>query len=196
MTVSEVLGEALRDRPVYDESGGGVTFSGGEPLAQPAFLLACLEACRRAGLRTAVDTCGFAGRDVVEDVASRTDLILWDLKTLDPERHLALTGAPLVPILENLAAVARLGTPIWLRIPVIPGVNDDDDAIAGAARLAAGTASVRRVSLLPYHRTGAAKRSRLGREEALPGVTAPPAGRMEALAAVFRSAGVEATIGG
>jgi pyruvate formate lyase activating enzyme len=195
-TVSAVVAEALRDRPAYEESGGGVTFSGGEPLSQPRFLLACLEACRGAGLRTAVDTCGFAARDVVAAVASRTDLVLWDLKTLDPERHLAFTGVPLAPILENLAAVARIGTPLWLRIPVIPGINDDEAGAVAAAGLAARTPAVRRVSLLPYHRTGAAKRARLGRAETLPDVEPPSAERMEALAAVFRSAGIETTIGG
>ena len=195
-SVAEVLAEALRDRPVYEESGGGVTFSGGEPLAQAAFLIGCLDACRRAGLRTAVDTCGFAGRGAVEEVASRTDLMLWDLKTLDPERHLALTGAALQPILENLAAVSALGTPLWLRIPVIPGLNDDDEALAAAARFAAGTPAVRRVSLLPYHRTADGKRSRLGHEGTLAGVEPPSAERMLAAAAVFDAAGVETTIGG
>ena len=195
-SVSAVLAEALRDRPAYEESGGGVTFSGGEPLAQPGFLLACLAACRDAGLRTAVDTCGFAARDVVAEVASLADLVLWDLKTLDPERHVAFTGVPLAPILENFAAVTGLGTPVWLRIPVIPGVNDDEAGAAAAARLAARAPAVRRVNLLPYHRTGAAKRARLGREAALPGVEPPSPERMEALAAVFRSAGLETTIGG
>ena len=195
-SVSEVLAEALRDRPVYEESGGGVTFSGGEPLAQAEFLIGCLDSCRRAGLRTAVDTCGFAGRGTVEEVVSRTDLMLWDLKTLDPERHLALTGAALAPILENLAAVSALGTPLWLRIPVIPGLNDDDEALAAAARLAAGMPAVRRVSLLPFHRTAEAKRMRLGRGGTLTGVGAPSAERMGAVAAIFGAAGVETTIGG
>ena len=194
--VAEVIAEAMRDRPVYEESGGGVTFSGGEPLAQPEFLLACLEACRRAGLHTAVDTCGYADRKVALAAAERADLVLWDLKTLDPERHLALTGAPLAPILANLAAVSALGTALWLRVPVIPGVNDDDAVLADASKLAARTPAIRRVSLLPYHRTATAKRSRLGRAEALAGVEPPSDERMEALAGIFRAAGVETTIGG
>jgi pyruvate formate lyase activating enzyme len=195
-TVGEVLAETSRDRPVYEESRGGVTFSGGEPLAQAAFLIGCLDACRRASLHTAVDTCGFAPRKIVEEVASRAGLILWDIKTLDPERHLALTGAPLAPILENLAAVSALGTPLWLRVPVIPGLNDGDEALAAAAQLAARTPTVQRVSLLPYHRTADGKRSRLGREGTLAGVEQPSAERMRAVAATFESAGVETTIGG
>ncbi|HYN40434.1 MAG TPA: glycyl-radical enzyme activating protein, partial [Thermoanaerobaculia bacterium] len=163
MSVGEVVAEVLRDRPVYEESGGGVTFSGGEPLAQPAFLLALLDGCRREELHVAVDTCGYAARATVLAVAARADLFLWDVKTLDPGRHLDLTGVPLVPILENLEAVSRTGIPIWLRLPVIPSVNDDEASIARAVELATRTPSVRRVSLLPYHRTANGKRARLGR---------------------------------
>ena len=206
MSVAEVVAEVLRDRAVYEESGGGVTFSGGEPLAQPAFLLAALEACRREGLHAAIDTCGFAPRETALAAAARADLFLWDVKTLDPRRHLALTGVPLAPILENLEAVSRTGTPIWLRLPVIPGVNDDDASVAAAAELAARTPSVRRVSLLPYHRTATGKRARLGRREtppdrespeiALADAPSPTPARMAALAALFAPTGIETTIGG
>ena len=204
VTVSQVLAEVLRDRAVYEESGGGVTFSGGEPLAQPAFLLAALEACRREGLHAAVDTCGFAPREAVLAAAARADLFLWDVKTLAPERHLALTGVALAPILENLAAVSRTGVPIWLRIPVIPGVNDDEAGVAAAAALAARTPGVRRVSLLPYHRTANGKRDRLGRgtdpdlfaSATLADAPSPTPARMATLAALFAPTGIETTIGG
>jgi pyruvate formate lyase activating enzyme len=195
-SAAEVLTEVVRDRMAYEESGGGVTFSGGEPLAQAAFLLACLDRCRAAGLSTAVDTCGFGAREDVLAAAERADLLLWDVKTLDPARHLALTGAPLAPILANLAAAARCGAAIWLRVPVIPGLTDDEDGLAAIARLAAATPNVRRVSLLPYHRTAAGKRVRLGREDPLAGVAAPPPERMEALAALFAPLGIPTTIGG
>jgi pyruvate formate lyase activating enzyme len=195
-SAAEVLTEVVRDRMAYEESGGGVTFSGGEPLAQAAFLLACLEACRRAGLHTAVDTCGAAPREAVLAAAERADLLLWDVKTLDPARHLALTGAPLEPILANLAAAARCGAAIWLRVPVIPGLTDDEAGLAAIARLAAATPNVRRVSLLPFHRTAAGKRARLAREDPLAGVAAPPPERMEALAALVAPSGITTTIGG
>ncbi len=195
-SVAQVVAEAGRDRGFYEASGGGVTFSGGEPLAQPEFLVACLGACRDAGLHVALDTCGHASRETALAAARRADLVLWDVKTLDPARHLALTGAPLAPILANLAAVGELGTPIWLRIPVVPGVNDDDRSLAAAARLAAGTRSVTRVSLLPYHRTADGKRARLGREGTLAGVEPPSPERMAAIAAGFAAAGVEIVIGG
>jgi pyruvate formate lyase activating enzyme len=199
--VEEVLAEVLRDRLTYETSGGGVTFSGGEPLAQPDFLAACLEACRRSGLHTAVDTCGFAPREVALGIAGRTDLVLFDLKSLDPERHRALTGAPLEPILGNLAAIAGAGVPIWLRLPVIPGLNDGEDDLRAAARLAATTPGVERVSLLPYHRTGTGKLGRLGRPDALaegplPSPAPPPAGRLRALARIFEAEGLDTRIGG
>ena len=195
-TVDEVLSEVRRDRLAYDTSGGGVTFSGGEPLHQPGFLLACLDACRREGIHTAVDTCGFAPAAVAEAVAGAAHLLLWDLKHLDPARHHELTGAPLAPILANLEAAARRGARIWLRIPVIPGVNDDDANLRAAAAVAARLTAVERVSLLPYHRTGTGKASRLGLDDVLAGVAPPSPERMRVLAAVFAGGGVEAAIGG
>jgi len=196
MTVGEVLDEVLRDRLAYETSGGGVTFSGGEPMAQGAFLLACLDACRRAGLRTAVDTCGVASRELAVAVAKRTHLLLWDVKHTDEGRHRDLVGAPLAPILANLAAVAEVGVPIWLRVPVVPGMSDDEANLAAVARLAAATPNVQRVSLLPYHRTGTGKLGRLGRAGAAMPAGAPEAARMRALAAAVTAAGVPATIGG
>ncbi len=205
-SAGEVMAEVLRDRAVYEESGGGVTFSGGEPLAQLSFLLALLEECRREELHVAVDTCGFAPRETALAVAERADLLLWDVKTLDPARHRELTGVPLEPILENLAVVSRTGVPIWLRLPVIPGVNDDEASVAAAVALAARIPSVRRVSLLPYHRIATGKRARLERGEspcdgeplemALADASSPSPSRMAALAALFAPTGIVTTIGG
>lgn len=201
VTVREVLAEVLRDRAVYEESGGGVTFSGGEPLAQPAFLLAALEACRREGLHVAVDTCGFAARETVLAVASRADLLLWDVKTLDPVRHRELTGVPLEPILANLDAVSRAGVPVWLRLPIVPGVSDRPEDVARVVDRAGRTRSVERVCLLPFHRTAIGKRDRLGgapttAESVLAGAPSPTPERMAALAALFEPTGLTTTIGG
>lgn len=195
-SVGELVAELMRDRIVWEESGGGVTFSGGEPLEQPEFLLACLEACRAAGIHAAVDTCGLAPREVAVAVAARADLLLWDVKHTDEARHRALTGAPLEPILANLAAVGKVGVPLWLRIAVIPGLNDDDANLATLARLAATTPNVRRVSLLPYHRTGAGKLDRLGRAGDSARLAIPPAARMDELAAMFAATGIPTAVGG
>ncbi len=195
-SVGELLADVRKDLAVFEESGGGVTFSGGEPMLQPAFLRSCLEACRAEGLHTAIETCGSAAREVALSIAERADLLLWDVKHLDPNQHRELTGAPLEPILANLRAVSGLGVPIWLRVPVIPDLNDGPENLRAVARLAAELPSVLRVSLLPYHRAASRKRERLGRDDVLAGVTTPTPERMQELAELFAATGRETTIGG
>ena len=126
--------EVLRDRVFYEESGGGVTFSGGEPLAQPDFLEALLEACRAASVHTAVDTCGFAPRERLLALAPLVDLFLFDVKLVDDARHLALTGVPAAPILENLRALAAVHANVWIRVPVVPGLTDGEARPRGHGR--------------------------------------------------------------
>lgn len=196
VTVDQLLAQVERDRPVFETSGGGVTFSGGEPLAQAEFLCACLDACRRAGLHTAVDTCGAGSREAVRTMAARADLVLWDVKHLDPQRHAELTGVPLSGILANLAVAARTGVSIWLRMPVLAGVNDDDEQAMALARLAAATPGVVRVSLLPYHATGTGKLARLGNHSCRPGFVEPSPERLQALAGLLAASGREISIGG
>jgi pyruvate formate lyase activating enzyme len=195
-TVGEVMREVLRDRLFYDASGGGVTFSGGEPLAQPEFLAALLDACRSAGIHTAVDTCGFAPHERLLALVPRVDLFLFDVKLVDDARHRALTGVPSAPILANLRALAAAGATVWIRVPIVPGLTDAEADLAAAADLVATLPGAHRVSLLPYHRTGAAKARRLGR--ALPALdTLPPSReRLEELASLFRERGLVTNIGG
>jgi pyruvate formate lyase activating enzyme len=194
-TVDAVMEEVLRDRVFYEESGGGVTFSGGEPLAQPEFLVALLEACRAAGLHTAVDTCGFGSRERLLALAPLVDLFLFDVKLVDDARHRALTGLPAAPILENLRALVAVHANVWIRVPVVPGHTDAEADVAATAALVAGLPGVRQVSLLPYHRTGASKARRLGREYPLDALAPPPGERLEALAALFRDRGLAVQIG-
>jgi pyruvate formate lyase activating enzyme len=193
--VGEVMDEVLRDRVFYEESGGGVTFSGGEPLAQPEFLGALLEACRAAGLHTAVDTCGFSPRERLLALAPLADLFLFDVKLVDDARHRDLTGLPAAPILENLRSLAAVRADVWIRVPVVPGHTDGEADLAATASLVAGLPGVRRVSLLPYHRTGAAKARRLGRAYPLDALAPPSAERLETLAALFRDRGLAVQIG-
>ena len=195
-TVDEVMEEVLRDRVFYDESGGGVTFSGGEPLAQPAFLASLLAACRAASLHTAVDTCGFAPRERLLALAPLVDLFLFDVKLVDDDRHRALTGLEAAPILDNLRALAAAHGSVWVRVPVVPGHTDAEADVAATAALVASLPAVRKVCLLPYHRTGAAKASRLGRPYPLPDLSPPPPARLETLAALFRDRGLAVQIGG
>jgi len=196
MWVDEVLAEIVKDRLFFDESGGGVTFSGGEPLAQGRFLLAALEACRAEGIHTAVDTSGLAAQDRLLAMAELSDLVLFDLKFVDSERHREFTGVSNGVILANLAVLAQAHRAIWLRVPVIPGVNDDAENLAATARLAASMPSVQRVSLLPFHRLGADKLRRLGGADQLADVVPPTPDHMHALAARMEAAGVVTTIGG
>lgn len=195
MTVDEVLTEVLKDRVFYDESGGGVTFSGGEPLSQAEFLLPALEACRAEGIHTAVDTCGYAPWETLRAVAALTDLFLYDLKATDDKVHRKYTGVSNERIVENLKALGREHGAIWLRVPVIPGVNDCTENFAVTGKLASSIPAVRRVSLLPYHAMGNGKRERVGRPAELSDLRSPSEMRMQELAAVVEDAGVMATIG-
>ncbi len=171
-SVRQVLETVLQDRMFYEESGGGVTFSGGEPLSQPEFLRALLAACRDQGLHTAVDTCGLAHQEDLLAVAALTDLFLYDLKFMDDAKHRHYTGVPNTLILENLRALGSAHGRIWLRVPIIPGINDDQAELEAAARFAATIPGLRQVNLLPFHRTGLPKARRLGQENGVSDVPA------------------------
>jgi pyruvate formate lyase activating enzyme len=196
MDVAQVLREILADRVFYDDSRGGVTFSGGEPLAQMEFLRAVLAECRRRAVHTAIDTCGFADRAGLLSVAALTDLFLYDLKFMDDTRHREFCGASNRTILENLRALAETGARIWVRVPVIPGVNDRPEDVGALAEFIAGLARVEQVNLLPYHRIGMHKFERLGQEYRLPDVTPPSPEHLQAVAAPFQAAGLETKLGG
>jgi pyruvate formate lyase activating enzyme len=191
-----LVGEVARDSPFFEQSGGGVTFSGGEPLAQPEFLTACLRASRAAGIPTAVDTSGCADRDVLLAVAPWTDLFLFDLKLADDERHARHTGVAAAPLLENLRALDAGGAEIWLRVPLVPGVNDDEANLEAIGRIAAGLSRTRRLHLLPYHATARGKWARLGVQEPAWEFRVPPAGRVAAAAALLARHGLDVHVGG
>lgn len=195
-TATEIFQAIERDRLFYDESGGGVTFSGGEPLLQWRFLLDCLAVARARGLRTAVDTSGYASRRIILRVAALTDLFLYDLKVLDPERHLRFTGVPLAPILRNLRALDEAGAQIWLRMPLVPGYNDDRANLEAVASFVADLRHTRRLHVLPYHRLGAEKYARLGRADPMGDTSSPSPAAVEAAATVLRTLGLDVRVGG
>jgi pyruvate formate lyase activating enzyme len=195
-TVAEVLAEVESDRVFYDESAGGVTFSGGEPLSQPAFLKALLAACRARGLRTAVDTCGFGGVDDLLACARLTDLFLYDLKLMDDAKHRHYCGAPVGLALRNLQALAQVHACIWVRVPIIPGVNDSLAELQALAKFVTALPQIRRVNLLPYHKTGARKFRRLGLTYTLEDLQPPAAQRMGQIQELFGAFGLDARIGG
>jgi pyruvate formate lyase activating enzyme len=196
MTVAEVLAEILRDRMFYDDSRGGATFSGGEPLLQPEFVLAALEACRSREIHTAVDTSGYVPREVLLAAAPWTGLFLYDLKILDDQRHRRFTGVSNRLILENLHALGQVHENIWVRMPLVPGVNDAPGDLEEIARLAASIPGVRQINLLPYHAAGSAKLARLGKTCPGGDLQPPPPELIEQMAARLQHLGVPVLAGG
>jgi pyruvate formate lyase activating enzyme len=195
-TVEKLATELMADRIFYEDSGGGITFSGGEPLRQPEFLQAALSVCRERDLHTAVDTCGYAPREVLERIAPLVDLFLYDLKFLDEARHVEFCGVSNRLILDNLRVLADGTRDIWIRVPVIPGVNDHADELEGMAAFVASLGRVRQVNLLPYHRSGLHKFEQLGMENRLADVEPPTADQLRAAVARFTAVGLKAIAGG
>jgi pyruvate formate lyase activating enzyme len=195
MTADALMRVIRRDVPFYDGSGGGVTFSGGEPLLQPTLLLALLERCRAEGIDAAIETCGYASRRTLLRTAAFAPLYLFDVKIVDEGRHRAMTGASNRPVLANLRTLAARGASVTIRFPLVPGVTDDDDNVYAVGALAASL-GIRRIDVLPYHRAGIAKYRRLDREYSLP--QAPPieAAAAEEAAARLRGWGLDARAGG
>jgi pyruvate formate lyase activating enzyme len=171
VTSDYVVDRVSADIPFYRNSGGGVTVSGGEPLAQPAFLAEILSKCRGKGIHTAVETCGWADENALSMVLPFTDLLLFDLKIADPELHLHYTGKPVGPVLLNLALAASVGVPVIIRLPLIPGITDTLPNLEGIARIMAQN-RLETIHLLSYHTLGEEKYAEHGLVSSMP-VTAP-----------------------
>jgi len=164
ITLDEAVSVIEADALFFEESGGGVTLSGGEPLGQAEFALSLLRACRQRRIHTAVDTCGCADWSDLKAVAEVTDLLLFDIKHTDSDMHRDLTGIPNDRILENLRRLSAEGHRLWIRVPVIPGWNDSSEDARALGDLIASLASVEAVQLLPHHRGGDRKLRGLERE--------------------------------
>jgi len=196
MGVNDLIAEIEKDQLFYDESGGGVTFSGGEPLAQPDFLEALLAACNRRDIHAALDTSGHAPADVFERVLPRLQLVLFDLKIMEPALHRRYTGVSNERILDNLKRIDSTLTPLRIRIPLIPGVTDGKDNLDRIVRLAASLSSLQGIDLLPFHRIGGGKYRRLGMEEPMAGMNPPSAEHVAAIKDRLASKGLDVSIGG
>lgn len=195
MTVDGLMAEVEKDVLFFDESGGGVTFSGGEPLMQPVFLEAVLRRSRASRIHTAVDTCGFAEPGTFARIAGLADLVLFDLKVIDDARHREVTGVSNALILENLRALGSRSTSVRVRFPLVPGVTDDRanvEALASVVR----EAGLRRVDVLPYHRAGLAKYDRFDLEYRLAMVQPPSEAEVALVVATLERAGLEPQVGG
>jgi len=195
-TVAEVVAEVERDRIFFDQSGGGATVSGGEPLSQLRFTARILAELKTRRIHTALDTSGYAPWESLWSAAGLADLVLFDLKMIDPKKHAAYTGVPNTIILSNLKKLAETGRPIAVRIPLAAGVNDDEANIRRTIEFLKPLPAVRRVDLLRYHQGGREKYKNLGQENEFKIFEPPAPSRMEEIRKAFTGAGFAATIGG
>jgi len=195
ITIEEAVHECCQDEPFYKNSDGGVTLSGGEPLYQPDFARQFLKACKEKGLHTALDTCGYAPWEVFEGILAYADLVLYDVKHLDPEMHLWGTGVENGLILDNLRKTADCGRArVWIRIPLIPGYNDSEEHAGDLARTVEKM-SVEKVSLLNYHEWGKPKYGFLGREYPFEGKDIEDQEKSERWMDIIEAGGLSVTIG-
>jgi len=180
LTAGEVLEEVERDRKFYTQSGGGVTFSGGEPTLQADFLRSCLAAAKAGGLHTAVETCGHAPWETFAALLGSVDLFLCDIKHMDAARHRELTGVSNERILDNISRLSQAGAALRLRLPLVPGANDTGQNVTATARFASELPTLQGFDILPYHRLGESKWRQLGRAYPMSGIA--PHTRGEVLA--------------
>lgn len=164
LTVEQIMKVVERDLVYYRNSGGGVTFSGGEPTAQPRFLASCLERCQDRGIHTALDTCGLAKWSVFKKILPYIDLFLYDIKHMNSKKHRQYTGVDNQLVLENLKRISQQGKPIWVRIPLIPGYNDSEEDFHQVAEFVKPLKAVEKVSLLPYNKAAGVKYQFIGKK--------------------------------
>jgi pyruvate formate lyase activating enzyme len=171
-------------------TGGGVTISGGEPLSQPGFVKIILKGCKALGIHTALDTSGFPGHRADDELLANTDLVLLDIKHMNPDVYRTLTGVDLQPTLDFARRLSGLGKPIWLRYVLVPGYTDDMSAIGELATFACKLGNVERVEVLPYHSMGAWKWEQLGAQYPLKHINEPTNDQVEYARMPFRKAGL------
>jgi len=192
--LEEVYQEVIRDVPFYQDSGGGVTAGGGEPLSQADFVAELFKRCQDAGINTCLDTCGYAASSALEKVLPHTNLALFDVKLMDPSAHQKVTGKSNERILRNLELVAASGVPVIVRIPVIPGINDSQENITDTARYVTNINGLGEINLFPYHRFGESKYAMLDRQYSLGELTTPQHSHIEELVNIVKSFGLECQI--
>lgn len=190
-TVAEVVEEVLRDRPFYERSGGGVTLSGGEPLLQLEFARGILARCKREGLHTAIETAANLAWERIAAILPFTDLVMMDIKLLDSEAHRACTGVGNRRILENAVRLGEQDTPLIVRTPVVPGVNDRAECIVPIAAFAARLPNLLYYELLPFHPMAGGKYQSLGMDYRAKELKSPGKEQMQALADAARRYGIE-----
>ena len=154
MSVDEIVADIKRYKSYIRFSGGGVTVSGGDPLGQPEFLAALLKGCKEAGFHTAIDTSGYAPGHVVEQVLPYTDLVLLDIKSINPETFKLVTGVPIDPTLETLHISQKMGVEVWVRFVLVPGLTDNVDDMHKMAEYLKPFDNVKKINVMPFHKAG------------------------------------------
>ena len=195
ITVKDLMKEIIKDEIFYEESNGGVTFSGGEPLMHADFLNKVLKVCKDKNIHTTIDTSGYAAFEEFEKIIDNVDLILFDIKHMNNEKHMKYMGVSNVVILENLKKLSKRGSNIYVRIPIIAGINDDDENIDSAIDFLSKL-NIIHVDLLPYHKMGMDKYRRLNMEYKLSGLEKPTDEVINKIAEKFKKAGIKIKIGG
>jgi pyruvate formate lyase activating enzyme len=198
VTAGEVFKEVAEDKIFYEKSGGGVTLGGGEPLASPEFTTSLLRLCKKAGIHTALDTCGYAKWEIMKQILHHVDLVLYDLKHMDPVAHQLYTGVSNDVILENARRICQeLYIPVLARIPVIPGYNDSIQNMEATGRFVAAEMGIStEVHLLPYHKLGEMKYHRLEKPGNPASISPPDEKCIMKLREVFESFGLKVHEGG
>jgi pyruvate formate lyase activating enzyme len=195
MPIAEVLKEVLKDKAFYFGSDGGVTVSGGEPLRQSQFVKELFRKCKEEGIGTCLDTCGYASGEALRDVLHYTDNVLFDLKHMNTDKHRAYTGVDNDRIKENARIVSESKADVLFRIPLIGGVNSDEDNIRETANFINSLGEGNKVEILPYHRLGIGKYKILGRDYPGKDFETPDEETIEKLKQIFISYGIQCDIG-
>lgn len=196
ITAAELCALLARDKEYYKQSGGGVTFSGGEPLTQHRFVTRCAAELRAMGIHTAVETSCFGDSDALAEMAKVTELFMVDIKNMDDARHLEQTGGHIQPVLSGLCLLSSIGASVLIRIPIVTAFNDSEDNFERTARFLIENTAFRRVELLRMHKLAESKYIALGREYEAMKLDIPDVATVTRLAAVLKSRGIEVIYGG
>ena len=196
VTVDEIIYEILKDSLFYEQSGGGVTFSGGEPLMQPDFLQSLLQRCKEKDIHTAVDTSGYAGTEAFNKIIPFTDLFLFDLKIMDEEDHKKYTGMSNKLILRNLINLSESAKKIRIRIPLIPGITDTESNLGKIAEFLSHLKNISNIDLLPYNELSEGKNKKFSSKVQLENLKIQPNESLDKIKKTFEPLGIEITIRG
>ena len=196
VTTDEIINEIEKDRIFYDESGGGVTFSGGEPLMQPDFLKELLNYCKSSEINSAVDTSGYSIEDSLKKILDLPDNFLFDLKMIDDELHQKYTSVSNKRIHKNLKTIDDAGKNIFIRIPIVPGITDSEENLCATRDFISTLNNVLEIDLLPYHRAGEGKYNKINKENKLDKIMTPENSYIEEIKKIFNELNCKVKIGG